>query len=73
MRDTTPAARQLQLKVIRAMPPAERLRQALLASELSRTLLLDGMRRRYPGESDLELVERVLGRTLVPPSARPAR
>lgn len=73
MRDTTPEARAVQLAAIRAMPPEERLRQALEASDLARRLLLDGMRRRFPGESDLELVERALGQTLVPPHARPKR
>ena len=73
MRDTTPEARAIQRAAIRDMPPGERLHQALLASEFSRRLLLEGMRQRFPEASDLELVERALGQTLVPPSARVPR
>jgi hypothetical protein len=73
MRDTTPDALAVQLAAIRAMPPEERLRQALEASDLARRLLLDGMRRRFPGESDLELMERALGQQLVPPDHRPPK
>lgn len=57
MRDTTPAAEQVQLAAIRAMPPAERLRQALDLSEASRRMLVAGLRTRYPDLTDLELVE----------------
>lgn len=73
MRDPTPEARAVQLAAIRAMPPEERLRQAILASEFTRRIMLDGMRRRFPDATDLELVERALGQVLVPPEARPKR
>lgn len=73
LRDTTSAAEQVRLAAVRRMPPAERLRQAFDLSESVRRLALAGLRLRYPGRTDLELVERMLGTTLVPAAARPPR
>lgn len=70
MPDTTPQAEAIRVAAIRAMAPAERLRQALEWSEWSRQLMIAGLRERFPSESDLQLVERVLGRVLVPADAR---
>ena len=70
MRDTTPEAAEIHLAAMRAMGPAARLRAALDASELSRRLLLAGLRSRYPHDTDLQLVERSLGRCLVPRGSR---
>jgi hypothetical protein len=73
MRDTTPAADEIRLAAIRRMPPAERLRQAFALSESVRNVALARLRSLHPGCSDLELVEILVGRQLVPPSSRPAR
>jgi hypothetical protein len=74
MRDTTPDADRVRLDAIRKLPPNQRLRHALELSESVRAVALAGLRRRHPGCSDLELVEVLLARQLVPPSAagRPA-
>lgn len=69
MRDTTLDADRVRLDAIRKLPADQRLRQALELSESIRALALAGLRRRYPGRSDLELVEVLLGTQLVPPSA----
>ena len=68
-RDTTPEARSIQLDALRRMPPAARLRQALELSEAMRALALARLRLLHPGLSELELLERLLGVTLVPHSA----
>lgn len=68
-RDTTPEAQRLQLAAQRRMPPAARLRQALELSETMRALALARLRPLHPGLSDLELVEQLLGVTLVPHSS----
>jgi hypothetical protein len=39
------------------MTPEQRLKKALELTELGRTLLLEGMRRRHPGLSDREIRE----------------
>lgn len=67
MDDTTAEARQVQIEAIRAMPPEERLRQVFELSEWHRQLVVAGLRTRFPHESDLQLIERSLGRQLVPP------
>ena len=73
MRDTTVAAEQVRLAAIRAMPPAQRLRQAIELSERARAIALAAMRERHPGRSDLELVELLLGQQLIPAAARPTQ
>lgn len=66
MPDTTPAAEAARLAAIRRMDPAERLRQMFALSEWARELALSRLRQIYPGQTELELVEHVLGRSLVP-------
>jgi hypothetical protein len=71
MRDTSPEAERVWLESIRALPPAVRVRQMLEASEWHREVMVAGLRRRYPGASDLQLVELALGVALVPAAQRP--
>lgn len=71
MRDTTPEAESVRIAAMRSIPPAERVRLMLEASDWHRSMLVEGLRRRFPGLSDLELVERALGVPLVPPRFRP--
>jgi hypothetical protein len=66
MPDTTLAAEAVRLAALRRMDPAERLRQAFDLSEWARALALARLRQVYPDQTELELVERVLGRSLVP-------
>ena len=66
MPDTTPAAEAVRLAAIRRLDPAARLRQAFELSEWARALALVRLRQVYPGRTELELVERLLGRSLVP-------
>lgn len=67
MRDTSPDAERLRLAAIRLMEPARRLREALELSETARELALVRLRAIHPGRTDLELVELMLGRALLPP------
>ncbi len=73
MRDTTMAADRIRLAAVRQMEPAERLRQMFALSESARGLALSGLRERYVGLTDLELVEILLGQRLVPRAERPLR
>lgn len=66
MQDTTAAAEQVRLAAIRSLDPVERLRQALELSESARALALSRLSEIHPGRTELELVELVLGVTLVP-------
>ncbi len=70
MRDTTPEAESVRIAAIRSTPPAERVRLMLEASEWHRSILVAGLRRRFPGESDLDLVQRALGVELIPAHLR---
>jgi hypothetical protein len=73
MHDTTLAAEQVRLAAIRGMTPAQRLSQMFQLSHAVRQLAFTGLRERHPDCTDLELVELMLGKTLVPAAARPAR
>jgi len=73
MRDTTPEAEQVLLAAIRQMGPAARLRRAFEFSEWVRDLALSRLRERHPDRTDLELMELMLGRRLIPASPRPPR
>jgi hypothetical protein len=66
MPDTTPAADAVRLAALRRMDPAARLRQVFDLSEWARSLTLSRLRQLYPDQTELQLVERVLGRSLVP-------
>jgi hypothetical protein len=46
--DTSELAAHTQLEVYRRMSPSERLRVGLELTELSRSLLIEGIRRRHP-------------------------
>jgi hypothetical protein len=70
MRDTTGAAEDVRLAAVRRLTPAERLSQMFELSESMRQFALAGLRQRHPLSTDVELVERLLGQTLVPPSSR---
>ena len=67
MQDTSAEALQVQLAVIRRMRPVERLERAFELSEAMRELALAGLHTRYPGRSEAELVERLVGYSLSPP------
>ena len=73
MRDTSAAAELVRFIAIRAMTPAERLRQAFDLSETARQLAIVGLRQRYPDLSDVELVELYAGHRILPDVARRAR
>jgi len=73
MRDITSAAEQVYLEAIRRQEPSDRLRQALAFSEWARSLALAGLAERFPERTQLELVEILLGTTLLPVAARPPR
>lgn len=66
MRDTTPAAEQVRLEAIRRIEPIQRLRQALELSDSVRALALSRLRTLHADRTELELVELLLGVTLVP-------
>lgn len=61
MQDTSPEARQVQLAAIRRMRPVERLERAFELSEAMRELALVGLRTRFPGRPEAELIERLAG------------
>lgn len=64
MYDTSPAARDAIIAAIRGMTPAERLSQALHFSEQTLEVALAGLRARYPGKTEREILELLLGRPL---------
>ena len=66
MHDTTAAAQQVRLAAIRSVAPIERLSQAFELSEWARALALSRLRKVHGGRTELELVELLLGTTLVP-------
>lgn len=51
----------IHLDVLRRMTPAQRLAQACALSDLTKSLLRSGLRRRFPGLSEGELHTRFLG------------
>jgi|SRR5665213_2731347 hypothetical protein len=59
--DTTPEAEAVRIAAARRRAPADRLRQAMVWSESLRRVAVDRLRQRYPGRSDVELVELLLG------------
>jgi hypothetical protein len=61
MRDTTGDAEHVRLTAIRAMSPADRLRQAIELSEAARRLAVAGLRARYPGLSEAEIAAMYAG------------
>lgn len=71
MRDSTLVAEQVRLEAIRRLEPAQRLHQAFALSESVRRLALASLAERYPGRTELELVEILLGAPLLPAGSRP--
>lgn len=71
MSDTTPAAADVLVAAIRAIPPANRFLQMLEASDWHQHWIVTGLRQRLPDATDLELIELVLGRELVPRGGDP--
>lgn len=61
MRDTSAEADAVALEAMRRRPRVERLRDVLALSETVREIALVGLRRRFPAESTLALVERLTG------------
>ncbi len=53
--DTSPEAWEVYLGLVRAMPPAERLRRALELSEEVRRVAEAGLRLRYPRADEREI------------------
>lgn len=59
--DTDPAAERVQLAIYRDMTPARKLRLVLEAIDLSRDLVLAGLRARHPAAAPGELRRRLYG------------
>lgn len=68
MNDTAPAAAQVQDDAIRRLDPIQRLIQALELSESMRALALSRLRQTHAIWTDVQLVELLVGATLIPPS-----
>jgi len=64
--DTDPAAREVQLKVLRAMTGEQRLLLAIEMSELARELSQAGIRRQHPEWSEKEVTRELLRRAFFP-------
>ena len=65
MTDTTAEAAALVREAILRTSPPERMRRSLEMSEQLRALSLSSLRRRHPHLSTLQLVELLLGETLI--------
>ncbi len=63
--DTSPDAEKLQIEIFRRMEPRKRLESAALLSEICRTLLAVGIRKRHPNYGD-EQVRLAVIRCLLP-------
>ena len=66
MRDTSSDALEAQIAAIRRASSVDRLQRAFELSEAMRELALVGLRTRFPGRSELELVEQLVGRPPFP-------
>lgn len=66
MMDTSPAAAALVRDAIGRRAPVDRMRDALAFSEAMREMALTRLRKRFPDRTTLELVELLLGETLIP-------
>jgi len=64
MHDTRTEALRVLDQAVGSQSPAQRLAVALQWSEDARTIALDALRRRYPHESLLQLVERLTGESM---------
>ena len=66
MMDTSPTAAALVRRATGRRAPVDRMRDALAFSEAMREVALARLRLRFPDRSTLELVELLLGETLIP-------
>lgn len=66
MSDTRAAAAVVLREAIASRTPAQRLAAAIQLSEDVRAIALAALRRRYPGDSVLSLVERMTGEPMRP-------
>ena len=64
MHDTSAEAAAVARAALRRRPPVQRMRDALELSEALRALALARLRRLYPGDSPIALVERLTGESL---------
>jgi len=64
--DTDPAAREVQLKVLRAMSGEQRLLLAIEMSEFARELSRAGIRQQHPEWSEKEVIRELLRRAFFP-------
>jgi len=64
--DTDPAAREVQLKVLRAMSGEQRLLLAIEMSELARELSRAGIRQQHPDWSEKQVTRELLRRAFFP-------
>lgn len=70
--DTTPAAREVQLRILRAMSGDQRLLLAFEMSEFARELAKAGIRREHPEWNEAQVI-RELTRLAFFPAPLPAR
>jgi hypothetical protein len=66
--DTSPEAAEIVRQAILRTAPADRIRHAFELSEQIRELSLSRLRMRYPSYSTLQLVEILIGESLIPRS-----
>jgi len=66
MRDTTREAEAVVRAAVRRRSPVERMRDALALSDALRAVSLARLRREYPADSPVALVERLTGDSLQP-------
>ena len=66
MRDTTPSAAAAARAALLRGTPVERMQRAMALSEQMRELSIAALRRKHPQYTTLQLVELLLGESLVP-------
>jgi hypothetical protein len=59
--DTDPEAEQVQLEIYRGMPPWKKMKLVLESNDVSRALVLAGIRARHPDAGEDEIRRRFLG------------
>jgi hypothetical protein len=59
--DTDPEAERVQLEIYRRMPPWKKMQLVLESNDVSRALVLAGIRARHPDASEDEIRRRFLG------------
>lgn len=66
MLDTRADAQDVLDEIVRRQTPAQRFAIAIQWSDEARAIALQSLRTRFPGESVLQLVERMTGESLTP-------